>query len=91
MSIPREKDRSLAELEEAIKRGIVERTGSRIQELEVEVTDARIEIRGRTVSFYIKQLAIQGALDVVGPAGARPIEVKVQVERKAHESRPKPR
>ncbi|HLW63689.1 MAG TPA: hypothetical protein VKS79_00120 [Gemmataceae bacterium] len=78
---PKANEPGLPELKESIRRRILERTGDRIRDLEVEVTEARIEIRGRTASFYIKQLAIQGTLDVIGVPTTTPIEVNVQVER----------
>jgi hypothetical protein len=50
-----------AEVEEAIKRRILQRTGRRIENLVVQVSEQRLVIRGRTASFYVKQLAIQGS------------------------------
>jgi hypothetical protein len=91
MNVRQETDPAVAQLEESIKRGIVDRTGDRIHDLEVKVTAERIEIRGRTGSFYIKQLAIQGTLDVIGSLGSRQIEVNVQVEGKSDRSGPMPK
>jgi hypothetical protein len=68
-------------IEHAIKQRIMQRTGGRIQTLEVVVTGECINVRGRTVSFHLKQLALQGILDVIGSPGPRQIEVNVQVER----------
>jgi hypothetical protein len=66
-------------LEQAIKHRIVQRTARRIQRLEVEVIDNRIVIRGRVPSYYLKQLALQGVLDVLDSEGATSIEINLEV------------
>ena len=66
-------------LEQAIKRQIVQRTGARIQGLEVEVTDGRVVVYGCVLCFYLKQLALQGVLDVLGSNAAMGIELNVEV------------
>jgi hypothetical protein len=66
-------------LEQAIKYRIVQRTARRIQRLQVEVIDNRIVIRGRAASYYLKQLALQGVLDVLDSEGATSIEINVEV------------
>jgi hypothetical protein len=58
-------------LEQAIKRQIVQRTGARIQGLEIEVTDGRVVVYGCVLCFHRKQLALQGVLDVLGSNAAR--------------------
>jgi hypothetical protein len=68
-----------AELEQAIRRRIVQRTGNQIQTLEVKVIGNRVVISGCAPCYYVKQLAIQGALDVIGAAGTTQIELNVQV------------
>jgi hypothetical protein len=44
---------------------IMNRTGRRIRNLEVEVGPDCVVLRGRTPSFYIKQLAQHGALEAL--------------------------
>ena len=66
-------------LEQAIKRQIVQRTGARIQGLEVEVTDDRVVVYGCVLCFYLKQLALQGVLEVLGSKAAMRIELNVEV------------
>ena len=90
MSTPPENEPGRAELQELIKRRIVERTHGRIHELEVEVSDEVIVIRGQTSSFYIKQLAIEGALDVMGTAATRQICAYVQVQDNSNQPKPLP-
>ena len=68
-----------ADREQRIKRQIVQRTWGRIQMLEVEVTDDRVVVRGCVPCYYLKQLAIQGALDVLGSAPAMRIQPNVEV------------
>src|SRR5262245_1402218 len=74
-----EPGRGPAELAQAIKHRIVQRTGARIQSLAVEVSGDRVVIRGRAASFHLKQLALQGAVDVIGSGGTTRIELDVQV------------
>ena len=74
-----ERDPRCSALEQAIKRQIVQRTGARIQGLEVEVTDGRVVVYGCVLCFYLKQLALQGVLDVLGSKAARGIELNVEV------------
>jgi len=69
-----------AALEHAIKRQIVQRTGVRIQGLEVEVTEDRVIVYGCVVCYYLKQLALQGVFDVLGSGAAMGIELNVEVK-----------
>lgn len=75
----REKWPRLADFEEAIKDRIVQRTGGRIQSLQVESNDGRVLVRGRVASFHLKQLAIQGVLDVTGPGSTIEIQLDIEV------------
>jgi hypothetical protein len=68
-----------AELEQAIRHRILERTGRRIRALEVEVVGDHIGIRGRTATFHLKQLALQALLEVIGTVGLNRIEHNIQV------------
>jgi hypothetical protein len=68
-----------AALEQAIQRRIVQRTGERIQGLEVEVTEERVIVYGSVACYYLKQLAIQGVFDVLGSGAALGIELHVEV------------
>jgi hypothetical protein len=52
-------------LEQAIKDRIVNRTGGRMQALTIERTDRELFVRGSVPSYYVKQLALQGVLDVL--------------------------
>jgi hypothetical protein len=67
------------ELEKGIQYCIAQRTQVRLQTLEVEVIGNRVVIRGCVPSYYMKLLVLQGILDVVGCAGAKRIELDVQV------------
>jgi hypothetical protein len=70
---------SPVEFEQAINRRIAQRTGGGIRGLVVEVLSDRIGVRGRAASFHMKQLAIQGVLDAIGPLGTNQIELDVHV------------
>jgi hypothetical protein len=65
-------------MQQAITRRIRERTYGRIHLLEVEVNGDTVIVRGRTPSYYIKQLALQGVLDVL--AANRPMQIKSKIE-----------
>jgi hypothetical protein len=54
-----------AELAQAIERQIVQRTWGRIHRLQVEVIDDRVVVHGCTQTYYSKQLALEGVLDVI--------------------------
>jgi hypothetical protein len=51
-----------------LERHILDRTGRRVQGLHVEVRDERVVLRGRTSSYYIKQLAQHCVWDVLPQA-----------------------
>ena len=72
----------LAEIEQAISRRIVERTAGQIRSLEVEVRGNEVLIRGIASSYYQKQLALKGALEVIGSAVNRQIACEIEVLRK---------
>jgi hypothetical protein len=74
-----EKPRQCTALKQAIKHQIARHTGQRIQKLEVDVSDDRVVVRGCVLSYYLKQLALQGVLDVLGSAAAMAIELNVEV------------
>ncbi len=44
---------------------IQRRTGSRVQELRVDVLDDVVRLTGRCASFYVKQLAQHATMDLV--------------------------
>ena len=65
--------------EESIKRRIVQRTGGRMESLRVETVGSRVVIHGSAPSYYVVQLALRGARDVVGSAASNQIEFNVEV------------
>ena len=80
MSTQQASEPGLADLEQAIRKQIVLRTGNRIHGLAVEVSDGHIVVGGRAVTYHLKQLAIQGVFDVVGPWGrTRPVTIDVPI------------
>ena len=56
------------ERRQELERHIQDRTGRRVQELCVDVSDEQIVLRGRTSSYYIKQLAQHGILEALPEA-----------------------
>jgi len=67
------------QLTQSIERQVARRTWGRVHRLAVEVSDDRVLVRGWTPSYYVKQLAIQGALEVLGDAGAPRLQVDIAV------------
>ena len=70
---------STGELEKRIERQITLGTWGRVHALQVEVTEGRVLVRGRTPSYYIKQLVLQAVLDVLGPSDMVPVDFDIQV------------
>jgi hypothetical protein len=66
--------------EQIIRHAIANRTRGRIRSLEVSVSDERIIIRGRAPSFYLKQLALRGVLDVMDLSNTVGVNLAVEVE-----------
>ncbi len=54
------------EVAQAVARQIQERTHRRVGDLHVEARDGRVVVRGRTRTYYLKQLAQVAALEVLG-------------------------
>jgi hypothetical protein len=52
-----------------LERHIQTRTGRRIRNLSVEMNPDRVILRGRTTTYYLKQLAQQGVLEVLPEVG----------------------
>ena len=52
-------------LEQAVRDRIVDRTGGRTKALAIELTDGELVVRGTAPCYYVKQLALQGVLDVL--------------------------
>ena len=51
-----------------VRQRVMNRTGSRVRGLEVEVGVGCVVLRGKTVSFHVKQLAQTGAREVLPDA-----------------------
>jgi len=68
------------DLRQAIERQIAQRTWGRIHRLEVEVIDDRVIVRGRSSSYHVKQLALEGVLDVIGSDGKPRVDLEILVE-----------
>jgi hypothetical protein len=66
-------------MQQTITRRIRQRTNGRIQLLMVEVKGDTVTVRGRSPSYFIKQLALQGVLDVLTANGSVQFEHKIEV------------
>lgn len=67
-------------LEQAIKDRIVNRTGRRMQALAIELTDRELIVRGSAPCYYVKQLALQAALDVLRCECEIVVDLKLDVD-----------
>jgi hypothetical protein len=68
-----------AELERAIERQIVQRTGGRVRQLQVQAAEDRLVVRGHASSHHVRQLALLAVGEVVGLAALNRAEVDIQV------------
>ena len=53
------------QLQEVLEQRVHTRTGRRIHNLAIELQPERVILRGRTATYYVKQLAQQGVQDVL--------------------------
>ena len=71
----------LKTLEQAVRFGVMDRTGKRIQSLAVELADGELVLRGTAPCYHVKQLALHAALEVLdstfGVTAALRLEVDV--------------
>jgi hypothetical protein len=75
---PKRETRNRSEdLAQAIERQIVQRTWGRIHRLQVEVIDDRVVVHGYTQSYYSKQLALEGVLDVIDDSTRVELDIHV--------------
>ena len=70
-------ERSLIERNARLERWISQRTWGRVHNLQVEVVNDRVLIRGRTRSHYHRQLALAAAMEATNPE--RP-DVRIEVD-----------
>ena len=56
-------------IEELVEREVRIRTSGRIRQLEVRVVDGQVVIRGRTSTYYAKQLVTHAALETAEELG----------------------
>jgi hypothetical protein len=66
-------------LQALLERRIAERTGGRVRQLQVDVTDDRVHVQGHTSTYYFKQLAIQAILELRGVTEPRQVVVDIEV------------
>lgn len=79
MSAQTEPIAQLTDLERSIRQNVLNRTGQRIHALHVAVVNDCVVIQGRTATYYVKQLALQGVFDALGPRWPTRIDLKIQV------------
>ena len=80
---------SRGELERTVEQHIVHRTGGRVHALHVERIGERVIIHGRTARYYIKQLALQAAYEVLGSTGKPALDLDIQVGELSARARPR--
>jgi hypothetical protein len=74
------------ELEVSIRRAIARRTRTGAQALAIELVGNRIVVSGPVPSYHLKQLVLQGVIDVIGGEGAARIDLQLQVIREVPDS-----
>ena len=67
------------ELEAEVRRRIRQMTAGQVHALEVRAIDRQIFISGNVTSYYLKQLAIQGAIAAIRGDDAMQIECRIVV------------
>ena len=68
------------ELVQIIERRIMERTWGRIRQLRVEVYAGRVVVRGQTLWYYAKQLALSAVQEALREAGVMAVaDVRITV------------
>jgi hypothetical protein len=66
-----------AEVERAIEQRIHERTWGRVRNLQVELRDEQVVVHGCTPTYYLKQLALEAAREVLGANRRLFIDIQV--------------
>ncbi len=66
-------------MEQSIEQQIVQRTWGRVHGLRVELKADRVVVHGCTPSYYVKQLALEGALDAVSGQDSKQVELDIKV------------
>jgi hypothetical protein len=66
------------QMAESLKSRIVERTGGRVRDVRVECVGGRFVVRGRSPSYFIKQLALEATRDLLD-AGELSLTLDIQV------------
>ena len=67
------------EFAELIEHRILQRTWGRVHRLKVDVDGERVVVSGCASCYYVKQLALEGILDVVNPNSPPQIELDIEV------------
>jgi hypothetical protein len=67
-----------SQLQVELERRIQVRTGRRVRSLAIEVSPARVTLKGQASTYYVKQLAQHGVRDVLPHT---PLENFIAVER----------
>ena len=69
----------VSDLAWSLERKIHEKTSGRVRQLYVVTDSGRVNIRGRSPSYHVKQLAIQAILDLVPQFAPLPFAVEIEV------------
>lgn len=73
--------RSAMDLQQAVVRAICERTGGRVQSLQVHILGGRVVLRGWTGSYHAVQLALAGLFEAFHAMNLdRPEEVELDID-----------
>ena len=64
---------------EALEREIAQQTWGRAQQLQIQVNESNIVVRGKVTSYYIKQRALHAVMSVLGSPPMLPVELDIDV------------
>lgn len=71
-------DAALA-LERAVERRVRERTWNRVRDLGARVAGGRLVVCGRVATYYLKQLALEAARELLDPAAPPELVIHIEV------------
>jgi hypothetical protein len=66
------------QMAESLRSRIVERTGGRVRDVRVECVGGQFVVRGRSPSYFLKQLALEATRDLLD-AGQISLSLDIQV------------
>jgi hypothetical protein len=70
----------LAEQSGRLESAIVRGTNGRVRDLHVEIVDGRVLVRGRSDSYYVRQLAVAAVREAFAASEFQPETIELEIE-----------